>query len=311
MKEAQFVNTRPNTLFIKHILRKLFLEDWVLKLSAILITVALWFGVSYSNKKGEARMPADVAFRVADNSTLNSATLTGLAKQEWSVKVSGDDRKIADLYNRRAKIPITVDLSDQRPGDLVIQLAPESVTADLPVGVKLDDIQPSRIAVSLEPLEEKELPVKAEITGQAASGFEIYSTTVTPARVGIRGPQSYVDTLDFVPTDGRDVTGAESDMIFRQVPLSLPNSNVAVFNTVVDIAVHIGEKRIEKSLMLTTASGKRIAAALYGPSSLLTKVKPTDLKAEIVKSAIGEDEPRVILPETLQGVVEIRTLKIR
>src|SRR5215470_1206776 len=125
MKEVQFLNTRPNRLFFKHILRKIFLEDWVLKLSAIVITLALWFGVSYSNKKGEARMQADVAFRVADTATLTDATLNALAKQEWTVKVSGDDRKIADLYNRRAKIPVTIDLTDQNPGDLVIQVVPE------------------------------------------------------------------------------------------------------------------------------------------------------------------------------------------
>jgi YbbR domain-containing protein len=311
MKEAQFVNSRPNRLLLKHILRKLFLEDWVLKLSALVITFALWFGVSYSNKKGEARMQANVLFRPADNATLTDATRNTLDRQEWTVKVSGDERSITDLYNTQAKIPVTVDLTTQEPGDLVVQLTPDTVSANLPKGVKLDDIQPSRIAISIEPLEEKELPVRAEITGQPAPGLEIYNTTVTPARVGLSGPKSYVDTLDSVPTETRDITGAKQDMTFRQVPASLPNKRTTVFNAGVDVVVRIGEKRVEKTFALTTVSGKRITAVLYGPNSLLTKTKPGDLKAEVIKSGSGEDEPRLTLPDALQGTVEIRTAKIR
>src|ERR1043165_8877409 len=100
MKETIGMNARPSTLFIKHIFRKLFLEDWPIKLSALVITFALWYGVSYSNKKGTATMDADLAFRVADN-----ATLTSVGAQHFSAKISGDDRKIDDLINRRAQIP--------------------------------------------------------------------------------------------------------------------------------------------------------------------------------------------------------------
>lgn len=305
MKEAQFVNTRPNRLFIKHILRKLFLEDWVLKLSAIVITFALWFGVSYSNKKGTATMNADLVFRVAD-----SAILTGAGTQSVSIRVSGDDQRIDDLVARKEKT-ITVDLTELEPGDRVVELNPNNVTFALPTGVKLDDIQPGRIAVRLETVEETDLPVKAETVGQPAAGFEIYNTTVTPARIHVRGPESYISTLEFIPSSPVDITGAKDDITARQVPVSVSNPKTAVFNTVVDVAVRIGEKRVEKSFMLTTALGKRITALLYGPGSLLTKIKPTDLKAEVAKSAIGEDEPRLVLPDALQGTVEIRTLKIR
>ena len=54
------VSGRPTQLFFKHILRKVFLEDWVLKLTALLITFALWYGVSVSTKKGTATMAAQL-----------------------------------------------------------------------------------------------------------------------------------------------------------------------------------------------------------------------------------------------------------
>ena len=293
---------RP-ALFAKHILRKLFLEDWLLKVSALVITFALWFGVSYSNKKGTATMPAQLKFRVSDN-----AVLTNAGVQEVSIRVSGDDQKIDQLFGTDRRI--TADLTDLEPGDRVIQLTPNNVTVDLPMGVKLEDIQPSRIAVRLEQVQEKDLPVKAVTVGQPATGFEIYNTTVTPARVTVRGPESYVGTLDFVPTGSVDITGAKEDMTFHQVPVSLPNTNAAVFNTVVDVAVRIGEKRVERTFALTTAAGRGVTAVLYGPRSLMAKVKPADLKVDIGKMDTGEDTPHLTLPDTLQGSVEIRTLKI-
>jgi YbbR domain-containing protein len=310
MKQLNFVDTRSTKLFFKHILRKVFLEDWTLKLSAALITVAIWFGVSYSNKKSEARMQADVVFRPADNAILTEASLSTVARQDWTVKVSGDDRDIADLYNARTKIPITVDLTDEKPGDLFVQLTPDSVSASLPKGVKLDDIQPNRITISVEPLEEKELPVNAMITGRPADGFEIYNTIVTPAHIGLSGPKSYVETLDFVPTESRDIAGAKQDMTFRQVPTRVANTRTVIFNAGVDVIVKIGEKRVERTFALTSASGKHVTAVLYGPRSLLTKAKPTDFKVDIVKGDNGSDTPQLTLPDVLQGTVEIRTLKL-
>jgi hypothetical protein len=36
----------PNQLILKHLVRKAFLEDWLLKLTALVITLGLWFGVT-------------------------------------------------------------------------------------------------------------------------------------------------------------------------------------------------------------------------------------------------------------------------
>ena len=149
MRETRSTAARP-ALFAKHILRKMFLEDWLLKLSALVITFALWFGVSYSNKKGTATMPAQLKFRVSD-----TAVLTNAGVQEVSIRVSGDDQKIDQLFGSDRRI--TADLTDLEPGDRVLQLTPNNVTVDLPMGVKLEDIQPSRIAVRLEQVQVKDL----------------------------------------------------------------------------------------------------------------------------------------------------------
>jgi YbbR domain-containing protein len=201
---------------------------------------------------------------------------------------------------------VTADLTQEPTGDRILQLTPENVSTNLPMGVKLEEIQPSRIAVKLEPVLEKDLPVQAATTGQPAGGYEVYSTAINPAKVRVRGPESYISTLASVPAGPVDINDAKSDITVRQVPVSLANSKAAVFNTVVDVTVEIGEKRIERTFSVTEA-GKRVAVVLYGARTPLLKLRAADLKVDIVKNEAGEEIPKINLNEP---GVEIRSIKI-
>jgi len=144
-RSREFSGGRPNRFFIKQILRKVFLEDWVLKLTALMITFALWYGVSVSMKKGTATMAAQLSFRVSDDTVLMSAGV-----QDVTIKVAGNDQTIDQLFANDLRV--TADLTQLPTGDRILQLNPQSVSTNLPAGVKLEDIQPSRIAVRLEPV---------------------------------------------------------------------------------------------------------------------------------------------------------------
>jgi len=297
----QATGLRSTLLFLKHILRKVFLEDWLLKLTALLITFALWFGVSVSSKKGTATLAAQLAFRVSDDAVLMSAGV-----QEVTIRVAGNDQTIDQLFGN--DIRVTADLTQQQPGDRILTLTPLSVSTNLPSGVKLEDIQPSRIAVKLEAVEQKDLPVDAATTGEPAPGYEVYSTSVTPAKVGVSGPASLVHSLESLPTTAVDIAGVKSDVMARQVPIAIPNPKVTVFNTIADVTVEIGEKRIERTFVLS-AGGKKVIAVLFGPRSLITKAKASDLRADIVKSEAG-DSAQITLPEPLKSTAQIRKVRV-
>jgi len=293
------VSGRPTQLFFKHILRKVFLEDWVLKLTALLITFALWYGVSVSTKKGTATMAAQLSFRVSDDTVLMSAGV-----QDVTIRVAGNDQAIDQLIGNDLRV--TADLTQVPTGDRILQLTPESVSTNLPSGVKLEDIQPSRIAVRLEAVQEKDVPVEASLGGQPAAGFEIYSTTVIPAKVRVRGPESFMSSLESIPTGQVDVGDAKNDISAHQVPVSVNNPKVAVFNTVVDVNVAIGEKRIERTMVLTS-QGKRVSTLLYGPRSAVTKLKLADIKVEIMKPDTADESAHVTPSD---NSVEVRSAKI-
>jgi YbbR domain-containing protein len=300
----EFAAGRSTLLFLKHVLRKIFLEDWLLKLTAILITFALWYGVSVLSKKGTATLSAQLVFRHSDDTVVMSAGV-----QDVRISVAGNDQLIGQLYGRK-DLSVTADLTQTETGDQVIVLTPQSISANLPPGIKVDDVQPSRIAVKLEPLEKKDLPVEAAITGEPAAGYEVYSTTVTPARAEVSGPQSVMDTLSSVPTGAVDISGKKSDVTARQMPIVINNPMVTVSNnSVFDVTVSIGEKRIERSFSLT-ANSKRVTAVLFGPKSIVTKLKPADIKVDIVKGDSGNDLPQLTLPESARNAVEIRDVKL-
>ena len=303
-----FIDKRPNKLFFKHLLRKVFLEDWVTKLVALAVTFALWLGVTGLSTPTTRRFNAVPLTYVISNET----EITNSPLQEIDIVVSGDKRKVDQIA--KSDVMVQLDLSDVSPGQKVIILSPENVKVTLPLGVKLDEIQPGRIAVNLEPVEEKELPVVAETEGTAGIDHEVYSATPQPSRVRVRGTQSALRDLDHVSTAKVDVEGRETDFIARQIPVSADDpKRVSVLNTVVDVAVRIGEKRQTREFIVPieneTARGKHIAVELYGPKSVLATIDAASIKVEMQKDENGIERAVITLPESIRPLVEIRKPK--
>ena len=296
-------DARPTgLLFLKHVARKVFLEDWTTKVVALAITLALWVGVTGLSTPTTRRI-ADVPLTLSYS---NKTEITNSPVQAVSIVVSGDRRKVNQITDNG--LVVSVDLSDVPPGDKVVQLGPENVSIDLPLGVKLQEIQPSRIAVRLEAVEEKEVPVTVETQGELADGFEIYGESVNPPRVTVRGPASFIRGLTSVPTDKIDIAGKQIDFIARQVPLNLSNPKATTPESVVDVNFRIGERRVERAFSVPAGgSGKRAQVVLFGGRSLIEGIKPEDV---IVMLNEESDKPQVVLPDMLNGRVEVRRVRL-
>lgn len=294
------------TLFFKHIVRKAFLEDWGLKLLALVITLALWFGVTGLSTPFKTRWTIPLNLSVSSN-----AEITNAPPQDLTIDIDGDKRKIEAIV--KSDLVATVDLSDVPPGDWVISLSPENVYVALPQGVKLTDVQPGRIPVKLEAVEEKDIEVKVQTVGEPSAGYEVYASTSLPAKIRVRGPASFIKTLDYVQTDRIDITGKKEEFTAKQVPVSVSNPKAAVLNTVVDVLFRIGEKRIERSFTEPVAGepGKLASFILFGPRTLLQKTRSDQLKIEMYLNDSGEEVPRVVLPAELQEIVVVRKLQVK
>ncbi|MEO8574975.1 MAG: CdaR family protein [Pyrinomonadaceae bacterium] len=294
-------------LWLKQILKKIFLDDWVMKLVALAITLALWLGVTGLSTPTTQRFSSvPLTLRFSNNIEVTNSPI-----QEVDLVVRGDKRKLAQI--NKNDLVVSMDISDIVPGDRVINLTPETVDpVSLPAGVKLDEIQPSRIAVRIEAVEEKEIAVKTETVGEVLDGYEIYSETIAPTKVRVRGPANFIRSLSFVSTERIDLTNRLADFTAKQVPVSVSNPRAAVVETtVVDVTFRIGEKRAERVYSVPLDGGKRATVVLFGGRSLLENVRPGSLRLEIERNEAGEDVPRVVLPPSLEGRVEVRSVKLR
>ena len=290
-------------LFLKHIIRKIFLEDWGVKLAALAITFALWLGVTGLSTPTTQRMSGvPLSLRYSTSTEVTNTPLT-----EVDIVISGDKRKISQI--NKNDLIVSVDISDVLPGDRVIALTPENVSLSLPSGVKLDEVLPPRIAVRLEAVEEKEITVEPVTIGAIPEGFELYSETPSPAKVRVRGPTSVLKTLTSVPTDKIDLGGHQTDFTARQMPLNL--TKATLLDSVVDVAFRIGEKRVEKAFQVPVKGDprRRMTVVLYGGKSLFDGIKPEDLSISITRDALGNEKPEVTLPASLRDNVEVRRPK--
>ena len=291
----------------RRLLRRVFLEDRLIKAVALFITLALWLGVTGLRAPVTERLRnIPLNLRVS-----NDIEITNSPVQEVNLEVTGDKRKIDQLNLR--DLVVSLDLTDVQAGERWVQIAPENVSLELPTGVRLGEIQPDRIAVKLEAVAEREVTVRAETEGALPENYEIYSRTVSPAKVRVRGPESFIKSLDFVSTEKISLENRREDFAVRQVALNIVNPKVTLLDPAVDVNFVIGENRIERMFTATAktdAGNKTASVVLYGARSILDSLKPEDLRIEVVKNEAGEMSPSLILPVEIQGQVETRKLKI-
>lgn len=293
--------------FAAGLIRKIFLEDWTMKLIALVITLALWFGVSgLREPKTERLRSVSLNLRVS-----NEVEITNSPVKEIDIVVTGDDRKIAQI--NKENLIVSLDLTDSPAGDRSVQITPENLSVDLPTGVKVVDIQPDRIAVKLEKVDEREIPVKVETEGSVGTDLEVYQATALPAKVRVRAPESYIKTLDQISTEKIDLAGKTSDFTTRQVSLVVLSPKVKLIDTIVDVVVRIGEKRIERMFMIPVfgdESGRSAKVVLYGPRSAFEDLTNDKIRVEVVKSDSGEQVLNITLPPEITDKVEIREKKL-
>ena len=289
-------------------LRAIFIEDIGLKLLALAISLALWYGVTGQRTPTTVRMQGvRLNFRLPPNMEISNDP-----RSEVEVTLTGN-KPALERINARDLIAY-VDVSDYKPGERSVQLTQERVTMGLPDGVRIDDIEPNTVPLRLEPRVERELEVEVRYSGQLPEGYELRSISTVPSKVRVRGPASHVNALQKVLTETIALDGRQESFTLSQITADISDKKVDIVDAVVDVSVEIGEQRIEKSF-----AGVRVAASdasqvrpetasvtLYGPRSIVAGLRPEDMRVILEVAPDGSSKPRLELPSNIQGV-ELRS----
>ena len=299
----KFIHNQQRRVFLSRWLRRIFLDDWTMKLLALIITLALWFGVS--GLREEITTPIEnVNLRPRIS---NDLVITNPPPATVNLVVSGDRRKIDPI--KTENLIVSLDLSDVSAGEQTIELTPQNVSVELPTGVKLEEIQPNKIAVKLEKAVEREITVRADTDGDLADKYEIYNIAVLPQKIRVRGAESIVRSLDSISTDRIRLENKSEDFTVQQVPLNIVTPNITALDTAVDVVFKIGEMRKERTFIVNAKSAdgaKKVRVILYGAYSVMDNIKPEDLNIEVIKNENGAETVRLDVPQN----VEIRQRQI-
>ena len=296
---------RPASHRTQKLLRRIFVEDWSLKLLSLAIAIVLWLLVTGQNQPVTAHVNVQLNFIRPQ-----ALEISNDPPRTVDVMLTGSRNKLDDLTS--LDLVATVDLSAQGAGERVLRLA-DKAQITLPQGIKVDGFQPSAIPIRLEEIVDRQVPVEPKLEGKPDDGFEVYSVYPNKGSVSVRGPASRINALQKVATESIWLAGHKESFTAPNVALDVPDPKVDLLEPMVNVAIEIGERRIEKNLSgvaVATQDGGAVqpattAVTLLGVASYLDGLKPEDLK--IVLN--GENlEPRLELPDVLKGKVILKSV---
>jgi YbbR domain-containing protein len=302
--ETTAPDPRPAPTRAEKLLRRIFLEDWSLKLLSLAIAIVLWLLVTGQNQPVTAHVNVQLNFIRPP-----ALEISNDPPRTVDVMLTGSRNKLDNLTS--LDLVATVDISEQRAGERVLRLA-DKAQISLPQGIKVDGFQPSAIPIHLEEVVDRQVNVELKLEGKPADGFEVYGVYPNKGSVAVRGPASRVNAIHKVTTESIWLAGRKESFTAPNLAINVPDPKVDLVEPVVSVNVEIGERRIEKNfsgVSVTTGDGGKVQPATTSVTLLGVASIINSLKLEEMRLVLDADlEPRLEVPEALKGKVILKSV---
>lgn len=264
-------------------MRSLFLENLPLKLLSLFLALILFVLVREDRVKvHELDIPV-VAAQVPDDFVLVEAipdrvrlTLRG----RWS--------KISNAIQRSHK-PYVVDVAGLADGDEYFFDDEELKRIIGDNGPTIVSKTPDSFTVRLEALLEKRVPVRSDIVGDPARGYNLRrgNTSTEPAQVTVRAPREVLSEIREILTVPINVTGLERDLIRDEVRLRKPaGQHVSLEVDRVRVEIFLDEVQATKLLQevpVAVEGCRHLRACTPNPATIPVQVSGPLLRVEALE----------------------------
>lgn len=225
-------------------------NDTMLKVIALVCAVLLWcYAEAQENPSKERQLTVPVQYV-----NLASGYVVENANQVVQITVKGNETDIMSL--RSDDFTAVVDLSNAAVGN-----------AEYPVQVSSAAVSerftylPDKLAVSIDQILQKEVPVHLRTNGAVAEYYELQHTDIQPDTVVIQGKSSLIADISAVETVPIDISGITSDKELIGI-LQLPEGVTAQtldteFRADAEIAVYLYVQPIQSQQKLEAIIGVR------------------------------------------------------
>ena len=283
--------------------RKLFLEDWGVKLLSLAIALVLWLVVTGQNEPVTAHVNVQLNFIRPQMLEISNDP-----PRTVDVMLTGSRSKLDDLT--ALDLVATVDISEQQPGERVLRLAGKAVIS-LPQGVKVDGFQPSAIPIRLEKIIERQIAVEPKLEGKPADGYQVYGVRPSKSAVMVRGPESRVNALQKLETESIWLSDRKQTFTAENLGIDVPDPKVDLVDPVVDVQVEIAEVAVERAFSgVPNGSGPPMTITVSGPPSILDKLRAEDLQIESSpRGNSSQIERKLRVAPQFEGKVTLKSVK--
>ncbi|HWJ03552.1 MAG TPA: CdaR family protein, partial [Verrucomicrobiae bacterium] len=200
----------------------------------------------------------------------------------------------------------------------------------VPSGVKVVDLRPQQATIRIEPLSEKQVPVKVRFEDSPAKGYKVGAVQTKPDVIIVRGPKSIVDGVSFAVVDisiankQKSFSETVPDRVADELGTIIEERLIKRIPSMVDVFVSIvpdlPSKKVPVIPVLTGEPGLGYAVTMTvidppeltvtGPTDVLERISQISTKAIDITGA-QSDLYIDIAPETPPGVVANRqSLKV-
>ncbi|MDB4986738.1 MAG: hypothetical protein JWN04_1916, partial [Myxococcaceae bacterium] len=260
--------------------KRVLMENLGLKLFSLVVSIAL-FTVVHGSEAGQRSLYVPLVAMLPPDSA--GKILVGDLPDKVKITLSGS-RSVVNSINSVESVQI--DLT----------AAPRYYTFEpslfgLPAGIDVQAL-PATLSLDWEPRQERKLPVRVQLAGAPDPALELVGkTTVTPARLLVKGPRSSVEAMNELPTDLLPIATLAAGTHRLRVPLlSMPSQVACVGATEVSVELTLQAKSEQRRIKHLTVA----ALGINGPATI--RPQHIDVIVAAPQRTLDELDPEHLVP---------------
>jgi YbbR domain-containing protein len=287
-------------------------RNFGLKAVAVGVAALLWTAVG-----GEKIVERSLQVPLELENLPDAIELVGETPGAINVRVRGTSTSLGRLTTGDVKA--VIDVATARPGRNWFHVSPDLVSA--PFGVEVSYAGPATVPLNFERQLTRTVPVKPDVEGDAAPGYEVRGVTVEPATVEVIGPESALRELTGAVTEPIELK-ASAATVRERVAIAILNSEARLRSPQeAVVTVDIRPVRTERSIggvpvrMQQLQANQRAQSAppnvlvtVRGDGDALRSLGAGDIEASVDLKGLGAGRytlPVRVAPSPLFGVVRI------
>ena len=190
---------------------RFFTSNPLLKIISLVLAIILWLFVR-SEGSGELGLVVPLELYGLSSDLI----VTNVTEEAINVRINGPRSQTERLSTK--DIRVRINLSGAKFGANAFDILPDKLS--VPQGLRVSQISPSSIKVTLDKVVDKIVRVKAVVKGKPAGGYRGAKISVDPIHINLQGARNQLLGVREVLTEEVDISGLK-ESIKVDVPLRL------------------------------------------------------------------------------------------